>query len=280
LVIEAAATLALRLPDVADRTPAWIADVAADPGAGTQTRPAALAEHARCAPALAGPDTVRTAVTLLDTIATTTTTTTRRGRPRPKSSVITDDIAPPQVLAAFDDLERSTRVHDATTRTLRTLHTALAERVALRAELLAEQFRSPAPGARLDAIRMATASHRVRATTSATTRSPVSRAVRGARGRLAANTGDASSRGVDHPSRDLGRVPDLAAGSLSERRGTIPDVIDPPGRRGLARTVPLPGARLRYAAAPGGTPSRRRESVRRWVLTPLVDDPSQGREAW
>ncbi|MGW0665291.1 HEAT repeat domain-containing protein [Streptodolium elevatio] len=153
LIVEATATLALRLPSVADEAQAWLGDVVADTRAGTQTRLAALAERARCAPALIGPDTVVTAVALLGAIAKTTTT--RRVWPHPKPPAVTDETAPPPVVAAFDDLDRFTRVYDLTTRTLRTLHTALAERVALRTELLAEQFRSPAPGARLDAIRMA-----------------------------------------------------------------------------------------------------------------------------
>ncbi|MFF4644034.1 HEAT repeat domain-containing protein, partial [Streptomyces sp. NPDC001389] len=62
---------------------------------------------------------------------------------------------PPQIAAAFEDLDRHGRVHAPTTSLLRTFHTVLDDRVAERTALLAAQLGSPDPATRYDAIAMA-----------------------------------------------------------------------------------------------------------------------------
>ncbi|MFE2867715.1 HEAT repeat domain-containing protein [Embleya sp. NPDC059259] len=151
-VVEAMATLALRLPAASEHARTWLAAVAVDPDADVQTRLAALAQHTRCTPDAAGREVVAAAVELLEELAIHAPSERTWRHPTPETT--TQDV-PPQVVAAFDHLERSNRVYAYTTRTLRTLHEALAERVAPRTELLTAQLRSPDPGTRLDAIRMA-----------------------------------------------------------------------------------------------------------------------------
>ncbi|MFF7249982.1 HEAT repeat domain-containing protein [Embleya sp. NPDC008237] len=152
-VVEAMATLALRLAAVSEHARTWLATVAVDPDADAQTRLAALAQHTRCTPDSAGREVVAAAVELLEELAVDAPSERTWRHPTPETATTQD--VPPQVVAAFDHLERSNRVHAYTTRTLRTLHEALAERVAPRSELLTAQLRSPDPGTRLDAIRMA-----------------------------------------------------------------------------------------------------------------------------
>ncbi|WP_331738475.1 HEAT repeat domain-containing protein [Embleya sp. NBC_00896] len=151
-VVEAMATLALRLPAVSEQARTWLAAVVTAPDADAQTRLAALAQHTRCTPDSAGREIVAAAVELLEEIAIHAPSERTWRHPAPETATTQD--VPPQVVAAFDHLERSTRVYAYTTRTLRTLHEALAESVAPRTELLAAQLRSPDPGSRLDAIRM------------------------------------------------------------------------------------------------------------------------------
>ncbi|MEU2600762.1 hypothetical protein ABZ669_27030 [Streptomyces hirsutus] len=62
---------------------------------------------------------------------------------------------PPQIVAAFADMERHNRLHAPTTPLLRTLHRVLDHRVPERTTLLTEQLRSPDPATRFDAIGMA-----------------------------------------------------------------------------------------------------------------------------
>jgi HEAT repeat protein len=76
------------------------------------------------------------------------------GPPRRKTPV-TAGGAPPHVVAAFEHLEQLNTVYAPTTDLLRSFHGALGSRTADRAALLAVQMRSPDPGTRLDAIRMA-----------------------------------------------------------------------------------------------------------------------------
>jgi hypothetical protein len=74
--------------------------------------------------------------------------------PAPALPTASGDGAAPQIVAAFEDLDRHTHVHAPTTGLLRTFHEALEARVPERTAVLAEQLRSPDPGSRLDAVRM------------------------------------------------------------------------------------------------------------------------------
>jgi HEAT repeat protein len=150
-IVQAAATLALRLPTASHQVMDWLAGLAADPAQGPPTRLAALVQRARCAPDEIGEDVVPTAVALLRESARALPV--RPIAPAPSRPAATDTVAP-QIVAAFEDLDRHTRVHAPTTALLRTFHEALGSRVPERTALLAEQLSSPDPGSRLDAVRM------------------------------------------------------------------------------------------------------------------------------
>jgi hypothetical protein len=164
LVVRTMADLALRLPAVRASATAWFDTLADATTADPDIRLAALVHRARCAPADIAADTVSTAIELL-----------RRLTPAPQPKVgeegcradsgacaCTADAAtaavqdvPPQIAAAFADLERHNRVHAPTTSLLRTFHAVLDSRLPERTALLTEQLRSPDPATRYDAIRMA-----------------------------------------------------------------------------------------------------------------------------
>ncbi|WP_026402051.1 hypothetical protein [Actinomadura rifamycini] len=150
LIVEAMANLALRLPEHAEEATAWFAALAADPHAVPETRLAAVVQRARCAPGQVDEGTVAAAIELLREADVGGAEEAWGSPPRP---AVPGD-GPPQIVAAFEDLERHRSVHSPTTDLLRTFHGTLAERVPARTTLLAEQLRSRDPGARLDAIRM------------------------------------------------------------------------------------------------------------------------------
>ncbi|MGI8333613.1 HEAT repeat domain-containing protein [Actinomadura scrupuli] len=152
LVVETMATLALRLPTWSDEAMAWLAGLAADSAAGTETRLAAVVQRARCAPAQISQDIVPAAIGLLREVAHATAPP-GEWRDSPRRAAPAGGV-PPQIVAAFEDLDRQGRVHASTTDLMRTFHRALAARIPQRTALLAEQLRSPDPGSRLDAIRM------------------------------------------------------------------------------------------------------------------------------
>ncbi|WP_217548619.1 hypothetical protein [Streptomyces sp. GbtcB6] len=64
-IVEAAATLALRVPAATHQVMNWLAGLAADPAWGPVTRLAAVVQRARCAPDEIGEDVVPAAVGLL-----------------------------------------------------------------------------------------------------------------------------------------------------------------------------------------------------------------------
>ncbi|MFD5861503.1 HEAT repeat domain-containing protein [Streptomyces chartreusis] len=151
-VVQAAATLALRLPTALHQVMDWLAGLADDPAQCPVTRFAALIHRARCAPDEIGEDVVPAAVGLLRETARAIPV-----RPiawAPSCSAASTDTVAPQIVAAFEDLDRHTRVYAPTTALLRTFHEALGARVPERTRVLAEQLNSPDPGSRLDAIRM------------------------------------------------------------------------------------------------------------------------------
>lgn len=152
LIVQAAATLALRLPAATHQVMGWLSGLAADPARGPVTRLAAVVQRARCAPDEIGEDAVPVAVGLLR--ETARTIPVRPIAPAPSRPAAPTDTVAPQIVAAFEDLDRHTRVYAPTTALLRTFHEALGARVPERTAVLAEQLSSPDPGSRLDAVRM------------------------------------------------------------------------------------------------------------------------------
>ncbi|MFQ6146785.1 HEAT repeat domain-containing protein [Streptomyces seoulensis] len=150
--LEAAATLALRLPAASHQVTHWLADLAADPAQDPATRLAALVQRARCAPDEIGEDVVPAAVGLLREIARALPV--RPIVPAPSRPATPTGAVAPQIAARFAELDHHTRVYAPTTVLLRTFHEALGPRVRERTEVLAEQLCSPGPGSRLDAVRM------------------------------------------------------------------------------------------------------------------------------
>lgn len=153
-IADTAATLALRLPEAAQPVRTWLAGIAADPAQDPTTRLAALVQQSRCAPDDIGEDVVPTAVALLRATFRALPATPIRTVPSHHSTTASNDTVPPQIIAAFEDLDRHSRVYALTTTLLRTFHEALGARVPERTTVLAEQLRSPDPGTRLDAVRM------------------------------------------------------------------------------------------------------------------------------
>lgn len=151
-IVQAAATLALRLPAALRQVMDWLAGLAADPARGPATRLAALVQRARCAPDEIGEDVVPAAVGLLR--ETARVIPVRPIAPAPSRPAAATDTVAPQIVAAFEDLDHRTRVYAPTTALLRTFHEALGARVVERTTVLAEQLTSPDPGSRLDAVRM------------------------------------------------------------------------------------------------------------------------------
>ncbi|MFM9632838.1 HEAT repeat domain-containing protein [Streptomyces galilaeus] len=151
-IVEAAATLALRLPAATQQVPGWLAGLAADPAQDPATRLAALVQRARCAPDEIGEDAVPAAVGLLRESACTLPV--RPIAPAPSRPAAPLGTVAPQTVAAFEELDRHTRVYAPTTALLRTFHEVLGARVPERTAVLAVQLSSPDPGSRLDAVRM------------------------------------------------------------------------------------------------------------------------------
>ncbi|MFD5015384.1 HEAT repeat domain-containing protein [Streptomyces chartreusis] len=151
-IVEAAAALALRLPAASPQIRDWLGGLASDPAQDSTTRLAALVQQARCAPEEIGEGVVPAAVGLLRESARALPV--RPIAPAPALPTASGDGVAPQIVAAFEDLDRHTRVHAPTTGLLRTFHEALGARVPERTAVLAEQLRSPGPGSRLDAVRM------------------------------------------------------------------------------------------------------------------------------
>ncbi|MGW4914244.1 hypothetical protein [Streptomyces sp. NPDC004270] len=107
-IVEAAATLALRVPAATHQLMDWLAGVAADPAWGPVTRLAAVVQRARCAPDEIGEDVVPTAIGLLR--ETAGAIPVRRITPAPNRPATPTDTVAPQIAAAFEDLDRRTRV--------------------------------------------------------------------------------------------------------------------------------------------------------------------------
>ncbi|MER7598459.1 HEAT repeat domain-containing protein [Streptomyces hydrogenans] len=163
LVVQTMADLVLRLPAAAAPARAWF-DALADSGStDADTRLAALAHRARCAPDSIDDRTVPVMIELLRRVTPA---------PPPEQDPAPDDrrpsrlcaceteaegnpTVPGHVAAAFDDLERHGRIHAPTTPLLKALHEALGARFDDRKALLTEQLRSADRATRYDATDMA-----------------------------------------------------------------------------------------------------------------------------
>ncbi|MFJ7497633.1 HEAT repeat domain-containing protein [Streptomyces sp. NPDC097727] len=163
LVVETIASLALRLPAARTSATAWLHGLADDTSADPDIRLAALVHRTRCVPEAIDDATVPTAIDLLSRLTPAPQPKTDEKPCRadsgtcactPAAETATPD-TPPQIAAAFVDMERHNRVHAPTTSLLRTFHRVLDHRVPERTVLLTEQLRSPDPATRYDAIRMA-----------------------------------------------------------------------------------------------------------------------------
>ncbi|MFD4693243.1 HEAT repeat domain-containing protein [Streptomyces sp. NPDC058463] len=163
LVVRTMADLGLRLPSARAAATAWLDALAGDTTVDPDIRLAALVHRARCGRETISVSTVPTAIDLLGrlTPAHQTSTGEKEGRAGSGECVCapaTDAASPgtpPQIVAAFEDLERHNRVHAPTTSLLRTFHRVLDHRVSERTILLTEQLRSQDPATRYDAIRIA-----------------------------------------------------------------------------------------------------------------------------
>lgn len=171
LVVETTATLVLRLPAARDAATTWFDALTADAAADPVTRLSALVHGARCAPERIVAGTVPEAIGLLrqstpapapgagDEAAGGCTAGECRCAASEAPAEVPQDASaqkvPPQVLAAFEDLDRYNRTHSPLTSLLRTFHEVLDSRVAERTALLTEQIGSPDQAIRHDAIRMA-----------------------------------------------------------------------------------------------------------------------------
>ncbi len=163
LVVQTMADLALRLPDARAAVTALLDTLADETAGSTDIRLAALVHRSRCAPADIAQATVTTAIGLLREL--NPPLPPQSGDPAHRGGseacVCPADAGPkavgtvpPQVAAAFADLERRNRVHAPTTSLLRAFHGVLDARLPERTALLTEQLNSPDTATRYDAIRM------------------------------------------------------------------------------------------------------------------------------
>ncbi|MEU8436858.1 HEAT repeat domain-containing protein [Streptomyces sp. NPDC029216] len=162
LVIRTMATLALRLPAARTTATAWLDTLADDPSADPDIRLGALVHRARCTPQDIGDEVIPTAIGLLGRLTPGAEEPDDRecgagsgacACTEPEPAAARD--VPPQIAAAFEDLDRHGRAHAPTTTLLQTFHTVLDARVPERTALLTAQLRSPDPATRHDAIAMA-----------------------------------------------------------------------------------------------------------------------------
>ncbi|MEU5083077.1 MULTISPECIES: hypothetical protein [Streptomyces] len=165
LIVRTMARLADRLPTTAPTVTAWLDDLLdgpARPYADAPVRLSAFTHRFQLDPDKDGFEVVPRAIALLREI----TATPVSGKPcdgcrwcEASSHVRGRDVAPavrPVHLAAdFFDPEHPWEEHSPVSSVLRTLHTALGDRIAERADLLVAQLTSPDAATRYDAIAMA-----------------------------------------------------------------------------------------------------------------------------
>ncbi|MDF0376188.1 HEAT repeat domain-containing protein [Streptomyces sp. KA12] len=161
LVVRTVATVALRDAAVHGAAAGWLDALAGDTGQVPEVRLAALVHRARCTPGELGDAVVPAVVGLLRQITPGeigggVDASCRAGaEPGVAEGSAPSPGVPPQIAAAFEDLERQGRVHAPTTSLLEAFHTLLDDRVPERTALLTEQLQGADPAMRYDAIRMA-----------------------------------------------------------------------------------------------------------------------------
>ncbi|MFE3184269.1 HEAT repeat domain-containing protein [Streptomyces violascens] len=164
LVVRTTADLALRLPAVHAAATAWLDTLIGESASDPDIRLAALVHRARCTPQRIGRDLVPQAIELLRQSTPTPSHTSDDDADEPNTGEETGTSVPllpeaqnvpPEIAAAFEDLERHNRVHAPTTSLLRTFHAVLDARIPERTALLTEQLRSSDAAVRYDAICMA-----------------------------------------------------------------------------------------------------------------------------
>ncbi|MFB8112328.1 HEAT repeat domain-containing protein [[Kitasatospora] papulosa] len=161
LVVRTVATVALRDAAVHGAAAGWLDALAGDTGQVPEVRLAALVHRARCTPGELGDAVVPAVVGLLrqitpDEIGGGVDASCWAGaEPGVAEGSAPSPGVPPQIAAAFEDLERQGRVHAPTTSLLEAFHTLLDDRVPERTALLTEQLQGADPAMRYDAIRMA-----------------------------------------------------------------------------------------------------------------------------
>ncbi|MFE3676101.1 HEAT repeat domain-containing protein [Streptomyces griseus] len=161
LVVRTVATVALRDAAVNGAAAGWLEALAGDTAQVPEVRLAALVHRARCTPGELGEAVVLAAVGLIREIAPEETggddgaSCGAGAEPGVAAGPVPSSGVPPQIVAAFEDLDGHGRVHAPTTSLLEAFHTVLGDRVLERTALLAEQLSSADPGVRYDAIRMA-----------------------------------------------------------------------------------------------------------------------------
>ncbi|MCX0247854.1 HEAT repeat domain-containing protein [Streptomyces drozdowiczii] len=161
LVVRAVATVALRDAAVHSAAADWPEDLAGDTAQVPEVRLAALVHRVRCTPGELGDAVVPAAVGLIREIAPKETggeddaPCRAETEPDVAAGTALSSGVPPQVAAAFEDLECYGRVHAPTSSLLESFHTVLDNRVLERTALLTEQLCSADPGVRYDAISMA-----------------------------------------------------------------------------------------------------------------------------
>ncbi|MFD9953426.1 HEAT repeat domain-containing protein [[Kitasatospora] papulosa] len=161
LVVRTVATVALRDAAVHGAAAGWLDALAGDTGQVPEVRLAALVHRARCTPGELGDAVVPAVVGLLRQITPgeigggVDASCWAGAEPGVAEGSAPSPGVPPQIAAAFEDLERQGRVHAPTTSLLEAFHTLLDDRVPERTALLTEQLQGADPAMRYDAIRMA-----------------------------------------------------------------------------------------------------------------------------
>ena len=161
LIARTMATVGLRDAGAHRMATGWLEALAADTTVLPEVRLAALVHRARCTPREIGDDALPTAIDLLrkivpDEAGRDKTPSCQAGTEQgDATSPMPAQGVPPQIAAAFEDLERQDSVHAPTTSLLKAFHTLLDDRVPERTALLTAQLCSVDPAMRYDAIRMA-----------------------------------------------------------------------------------------------------------------------------
>ncbi len=144
----AMAALVESAPETAAAATAWLDTVAEDPRLVPEVRFGALAYRVKCAPDDATAAHVAAAVRLLGDFPVA-------GLPEPAAPKPIAGDVPPQIRAAFEDMDRAALERTVVSDLLEVFHDGLAGRTELRAQLLAAALAHPDPALRLDGVKQA-----------------------------------------------------------------------------------------------------------------------------